>query len=155
MTDPMSGAWCVVARLQEAQISAKSDIVESALDAMIDRQIDRIAANCTETYDAAEGRRAIATAARRKRHRARLTRLYLFDPASDDLRDFAASSPETSYAARQALTTIFAQTSRMDAALLLSVGQGGSPQVPGLTAAASRKRLCRLRARFSHLKLAN
>jgi len=147
MTDPMSGAWRVVARLQKSQILAKSEIVESALDAMIDRQIDRIAANHAEADDPAEARRAIATAARRKRHRARLMRLYLVDSASDDW------TPEASYAARQALTAILAQTSPQDATLLLSVGQGRAPQAPGLTAAAARKRLCRLRARFSQFNL--
>jgi hypothetical protein len=119
MTDPMSGAWRVVARLQKSQILAKSEIVESALDAMIDRQINRIAANHAEADNPAEARRAIATAARRKRHRARLMRLYLVDSASDDL---FTSTPEASYAARQALTAIFAQASPQDATLLLSVG---------------------------------
>lgn len=167
MTYPMTGAWSVIARLQNSQILAKSETVESALDAMIDRQIDRIAANHAEADDPAEARRAIATAARRKRHRARLMRLYLVDSASDDrshLRVYrsrgpmqtslgkvhwmsrrrrphyrsdpgwilgvAFETPEASYAARQALTAIFAQASPQDATLLLSVGQGGAPKHP-------------------------
>jgi hypothetical protein len=125
MTYPMTGAWSVIARLQKSQILAKSETVESALDAMIDRQIDRIAANHPEADDPAEARRAIATAARRKRHRARLMRLYLVDSASDDRSHLFTSTPEASYAARQALTAIFAQASPQDATLLLSVGQGG------------------------------
>jgi hypothetical protein len=151
MTDPMNGAWRVVARLQKSQILAKSEIVERALDAMIDRQIDRIAANCAEADDLAEARRAVATAARRERHRARLMRLYIVASASDDQSHLFTLTPEASYAARQALTGILAQTSPQDATLLLSVGQGGTPQAPGLTAAAARKRLGRLRARFSDL----
>jgi hypothetical protein len=153
MTDPMSVAWRVVARLQKSQILAKSEIVESALDALIDRQINYIAANHPEADDPAEARRATATAARRKRHRARLMRLHLADSASDDRSHLFTSTPEAGYAARQALTAIFAQASPQDATLLLSVGEGWAPQAPGLTAAAARKRLCRLRARFSHLNL--
>src|SRR5579863_7216566 len=153
MTNPMTGAWSIIARLHKSQILAKSEAVECALDAMIDRQLDLIAANQAETDDSAGARRAIATAARRKRNRARLMRLYLADSASSDLSNPLTSVPETHYIARQALATIFAQTSRQDTALLLSVGQGGPLKAPGLGAAAARKRLCRLRARFSHLNL--
>ena len=71
-------------------------------------------------------------------------RLYLA-PTSDE-RNQLLTSPETTFATRQALTAIFGQTSPQDAALLLSAGQGEAPQAPGLTPAATRKRLCRLRA---------
>jgi hypothetical protein len=38
-----------------------------------------------------------------------------------------------------------------DAALLLSVAQDEAPYAPGLTAAAARKRLCRIRSRSFYL----
>lgn len=151
MSQPLTEAWAVIARLQNSRTASTNETTLHALDLMIDRQIDRIAANHAEPDDPAEARRAIATATRRERHRARLVRLYLLDPASDERNQPLTFPPETSYAARQALTAILGQTSPQDAALLLSVGQGEAPQALGLTPAAARKRLCRLRARFSHL----
>lgn len=153
MKQPLTEAWAAIARLQNSRTASTNEIALHALDLMIDRKIDRIAANHAEPDDPAEARRAIATATRRERHRARLVRLYLVNPASDERNQLFTSTPETTYAARQALTTILRQTSPQNAALLLSVGQGEAPQAPGLTATAARKRLCRLRARFSHLSL--
>lgn len=153
MNHRFTEAWANVARLQNARAAAANETDLLALDLMIDRQLDRIAANHTEPDDPAETRRAIATSVRRERHRARLVRLYLVDPASDDQNQLFHSSLETAYAARQAITAVFVQISPQDAALLLSVGQGEAPGAPGLTPAAARQRLCRLRARFSHLNL--
>ncbi len=146
MNQSLNEAWAAIGRLQNSSAACTNETTLHALDHMIDRQIDRIAANHAEPDDPAEARRAGATAARRERHRARLVRLYLLDPAPQD-------TPETAFAARQALTAIFGQASPQDAALLLSVGLGEAPQAPGLSATAARKRLCRLRARFSHLNL--
>jgi hypothetical protein len=121
---------------------------------MIERQLDLIAASGdTKPADLEDLRRAAATAARRDRHRARLVRLYFVEPASDGQTTQSAFSPETTYAARQALNALFAQTSPEDAALLLGVGRGGAPQAIGLSNAAARKRLCRLRSRFADLSL--
>ncbi len=151
MSQPLTEAWAVIARLEKSCNTCTNESALNALDLMIDRQIDRIAANQAEPHDPAEARRGIATAARRERHRARLVRLYILNPALDERNQISTATPETTYAARQALTAILRQTSPQDAALLLSVGQGEAPQAPGLTPAAARKRLCRLRARFSHL----
>lgn len=153
MTYPMSRAWSGIARLQNSQILAKSEFAERELDAVIDCKIDRIAANHAEADDPDEARRAIATAARSKRYRARLMRHYFVVSVSNNRSHFFTSDTDPSYAARQALTAIFAQTSPQDAMLLISVGQGGAPQAPGLTASAARKRLSRLRARFSQFNL--
>jgi hypothetical protein len=154
MNQPPTEAWAAIARLQNARAASTNEAAIHALDLMIDGQIDCIAANHTEPDHLAEaGRRAIATAARRERHRARLMRLYLVGPSSDNRDQFFTSTLEAGYSARQALSAIFAQTSPQDAALLLSVGKGEAPQAPGLTAATARKRLSRLRARFSHLNL--
>ena len=153
MNQPLTKAWATIARLQNARATSRNQSVLHALELMIDCHIDRIAANDAEPDDPAETRRAIGTAARRERHRARLVRLYLVDPASDDQAHLFASTIETACAARRALAAILEQTSVEDAALLLSVGQGEAPHAPGLNAAAARKRLSRLRARFSHLNL--
>lgn len=153
MNQPLTEAWASIARLQNTRAASTNETAIQALDLMIDGQIDCIAANHAESCDLAEaGRRAIATVARRERHRARLVRLYLVGAASDN-RSQLISTLEAGYSARQALSAILAQTSRQDAALLLSVGNGEAPQAPGLTATAARKRLSRLRARFSHLNL--
>jgi hypothetical protein len=153
MNQSLTEAWGAIARLQNSRSACTNEHDLNKRDLMIDRHIDRIAANHTEPDDPAEAHRAVATAARRERHRARLMRLYLVDPASDDQNQFFVPTPETTYAVRHAITSMLAQTSPQDAALLLRVGQGDSPQAPGLAAAAARKRLCRLRARFAHLNL--
>lgn len=146
----MTGAWRVVARLQELQLVAKSEAAESALDAMIDRQIDRIASNQSDVDDPVELQRAVAAANRRKRYRVRLARLYFADSPLDKRGNLTAPQ-ENSCAARQALAAIFAQASLQDSALLQSVARGDAPCAPGVTATAARKRVSRLRARFSHL----
>ena len=153
MNRPLTEAWRTIARLQKSRTVSTSETALRALDLMIDRQIERIAANQTVPDDPAEARRAITTSNRRERHRARLIRLHLVTTASDSQNQLFTSPLETTFAARQALTAILGQTSPQDAALLLSVGQGDAPRVPGLTATAARKRVCRLRARFSHLNL--
>ena len=73
-----------IARLQNSRAASTNETAIQALDLMIDGQIDRIAANHAESCDLAEARRAIATVARRERHRARLVRLYLVGAASDN-----------------------------------------------------------------------
>jgi hypothetical protein len=153
MNEPLTEAWADIARLQNSRAASTNETAIHAFDLMIDRQIDRIAANHAEPDDPAEARRALSTATRRERHRARLVRLYLVGPALVDWNHLFTPTPETAYEARQALTAILEQTLPQDAALLLFVGQGDAPQAPGLTATAARKRLCRLRARFSYLNL--
>jgi hypothetical protein len=165
MNQPLTEGWAAVARHQKARAASTDETTVRALDLRIDRQIDRIATNQDDADDPAEARRAIATLFRRERYRARLLRLHFAAPASDDQMQRAggrrgrqsrrAATPdvETGYAARQALDAIFAQTSPQDAALLLSAAQDESLHAPGLTAAAARKRLSRLRERFSYLKL--
>ena len=138
--------WAEIARLQKSRVAATSEVAVHALELMIDRQINCIAAGHAQSDDPVESRRAVTTAMRRERHRARLVRLYLVEPIS-------AFTPETICASRQALNVIFAQISPKNAALLLRVGQGGSPHGSGLSAAAARKCLSRLRARFAHLSL--
>jgi hypothetical protein len=153
MNQPLTEAWAAVARLQNSRAASTNETAIYALELKIDRQIDRIAANHAEPDDPAEARRAISAATRRERHRARLVRLYLVNPTLDDRNQLFTPTPETAYEAWQALTAILGQTSPQDAALLLSVGKGDPPQAPGLTPTTARKRLCRLRARFSHLNV--
>ena len=107
MNQPLTEAWAATARLQNSCTASTNETVRHVLDLMIDRQIDRIAANHAEPDDPAEARRAIATATRRERHRARLVRLYLVNPASTS-RTNSSPPPQkkTTYAARPALTTI-------------------------------------------------
>lgn len=154
MNQPLTEAWAAIDRLQKSYIACTNDSVLNVLDLKIDRQIARMAANHTEPDDPADARRAIATATRRERHRARLVRLHLVNPALDERNQMLSSTLETAFAARQALGAILRQTLPQDAALLLSVARGEAPKAPGLSATAARKRLCRLRARFSHLNAA-
>jgi hypothetical protein len=153
MNHLLAEAWANIARLQKARAASTNEAALQAFDLMIDRQIDRIAAGHAEPDDSVETSRAVSTAIRRERHRARLVRLYFVEPRAGDQTQGSAFTLQMTYAAREALNAIFAQSSPEDAALLLRVGQGEAPQGPGLSAAAARKRLCRLRARFAHLSL--
>lgn len=143
--------WAAVARLQNARATSKNDMAVRVFDLMIDRQLDRIAADQRGADNLAECRRAIASACRRERHRTRLLRQH-FDLVTEDQSRIHISIGETCLVAKQSLNAIFSQVSRQDCALLLSVAQGESPRVPGLGAAAARQRLSRLRTRFSGLR---
>ena len=122
---------------------------------MIDRQIDRIAANRAEPDDPAEARRAIATATRRgppprpgssasisstplRTSGATLLLHPKVDPCG-------AASPHHHPWANLA--------TRRRAAYCPSVRAKLPQKHPAFTATAARKRLCRLRARFSHLNI--
>ena len=148
MKQPLSEAWAVIARLQNSRVTSKSEADIRACEVMIDRQLDRIAANQTEPDDPVEVSRVVAAAGRRERHRAKIIRLH--GPHSN-LGQLSIPSPEAIYSGRQALGAILEQSSPEDASLLLSVGLGETPQVPGLAVSSARQRLCRLRARLLHL----
>lgn len=144
---PVDEGWPEIARLQKARAAATNNASIDAIDLMIDRRIDYIAAGHVAADDVAEDQRTVATAMRRDRHRARLVRIYLVVRSDQEV------TPEVVYMSREALGILFAQISPQDAALLLLVGQGESPRVPGLSNAAARKRLSRLRMRFTDLSL--
>jgi len=148
MKQPLTEAWAVIARLQNSRATSKSEADIRACEVMIDRQLDRIAANQIEPDDPAEVSRIVAAAGRRERHRAKVMRLH--GPHSN-WGQFLAPSSEAIYEARQTLGTILAKSSPEDVSLLLSAGLGETPQIPGLALSSARKRLCRLRARLSHL----
>jgi hypothetical protein len=151
MNRTLPEAWAAVARLQNARKASTSETAVGVFDLLIDRQLDRIAADQRGTDDLAECRRSIATAARRERHRTRLLRQH-FELATGDRSRIFVSIAETSLAARQTLNIIFSQTSHQDRTLLLSVAQGDGPRATGLQTATARQRLSRIRARFSDLR---
>ncbi len=148
MKQPLTEAWAVIACLQNSRAAAKSQADIRAFEIMIDRQLDRIAANQTGPDDPVEVRRVVEAATRRDRHRAQLVRRH---GPNSHWGQLSTPSPEAIYSARQALGAVLDQSSPEDASLLLSVGLGEAPQIAGLAISSARQRLCRLRARLSHL----
>lgn len=150
------GAWADVARLQGSLRTASASAFK--IDRLIDRLIDRI-----ESGEGAvpEDRRsiqcAIATANRRDRHQARLTRLHIAIPTAAEEALSIGQDQERALQARDALRQIMAKTSPCDSAMILQLALGHtSPDVAcsvGLTEAAVRKRLSRLRDEFAYLNL--
>ena len=148
MNQPLTEAWADISRLQNSRAAAKNEADIRACEIMIDRQIDRIAVNQMDPDNPVEVRQTVAADARRERHRAQLVRRH---GPNSIWGQFSSPSPEVIYLGRQALDYIIKQASSEDASLLLSVGLGEVPQVPGLAMSSARKRLQRLRARLSHL----
>ena len=148
MNQPLTQAWAEIARLQNSRATSKNEAEIRACEIMIDRQLDRIAANQTDQDDPVEVHRIVAADARRERHR---TQLFHRHGPNSHWGQLSTPSPEAIYSGRQALGAVLEQASPEDALLLLSVGLGGIPQAPGLAISSARKRLGRLRARLSHL----
>jgi len=148
MNQPLPKAWAEIARLQNSRAVSKNEADIRACEIMIDRQLDCIAANQTDPDDPLEVHRIVAAGARRERHRAQIVRRHGLNLHWGQL---SMPSPEAIYSGRQALGAVLEQTSPEDASLLLSVGLGKTPQIPGIAISSARQRLCRLRARLSHL----
>ncbi len=148
MNQPLTEAWAEIARLQNSRAAPKNEAETRACEIMIDRQLDRIEANQTGPDDPVEVRRIVATDARRERHRTQLIRQH---GPNSHWGQLSTPSPEAIYSGRQALGAVLEQASPEDALLLLSVGLGEIPQLPGLAISSARKRVGRLRARLSHL----
>lgn len=154
MNNLLDEGWAAIARLQNTLSTSTTESTSRAIDLMIDCQLDRIAAGCqAEQADPAELRRAVATANRRERYRARLTNLYLVAPAIEAQALSITQDHEAHLQARDAVAKILNQAATRDAALLLRFALGDDASTTGLSATATRKRLSRLRSRFSHLKL--
>ncbi len=153
MNNLLDEGWATVARLQNDLSTTRTDSARRAFDLLIDRQLDRIEMGVGATLDDQhDQRRLIGTANRRDRHRARLTTLHLVAPAISEQVLAVSQDHETALQARDAIRQILTQSSASDSALLLSVAFGKTASSP-LSDAAARKRLSRLRARFSHLQL--
>ncbi len=148
MNQPLTDAWAEIARLQNSRTASKNEAEICACEIMIDRQLDRIAANQTDPDDPIEVRRIVAAGVRRERHRVQLVRRHGPNLHWGQL---SMPSPEAIYSGRQALGALLEKASPEDASLLLSVGLGEIPQIPGIATSSARQRLCRLRARLSHL----
>jgi hypothetical protein len=154
----LDGAWAEIARLQNILRTASYDLAPT-IELRIDRIIKRIAdGDGAVEEDVQATKRAVATARRRERNRARLVRLHVIAPAANDNILAVDRNQDSQYHARDALRQIMTQTSARDFTMIihLAIGYNGPDvaRLVGLSEDACRKRVSRLRAEFGHLKAA-